>query len=247
MEAILILGVAGSGKSTLTRSLGTWLSERYQAKACMVNLDPGAELLPYTPDVDVRRYISLREVMRREGLGPNGALIRCVELILDVFGRLVDEMTSSGSDYIIIDTPGQMDLFALRPVGRRIVEAISNICPLAGVFLGDHEPGRELEDAAFAALMSRLIELKLAVPVVPVVNKKDLWSELPVERLWASLISGELVAEGVVGETLRELARAMSSFSRPVRIIGISAIKGEGLEELMDLLKEVWCSCGDMT
>ncbi len=247
MEGILILGVAGSGKSTLTGSLSRWLSKEYEVTVRTMNMDPGAEVLPYSPDIDIRNYVSLRKLMREEGLGPNGALLRCMDLILEISEELVERIGSMDCDYVIVDTPGQMDLFALRPTGRRIAETISRTCPLVGVFLGDHELGREAEDAAFAAMMSRLVELKLAVPVIPTVNKSDLWGDIDARRIWSAVMSGDLTVEGVIGEVLRELIKAISSFFRPVRVVGISALKSAGFNNLMDLLKEVWCSCGDLT
>ena len=45
----------------------------------MVNLDPAAEDIVYTPSVDLRELISLEDVMEELQLGPNGGLIYCME------------------------------------------------------------------------------------------------------------------------------------------------------------------------
>jgi len=51
-------------------------------KVSFINLDPGVEELPYTPQTDVREYVNVRDVMRRYGLGPNGALIKSIDTLL---------------------------------------------------------------------------------------------------------------------------------------------------------------------
>jgi len=60
---IYVLGTAGSGKSTLVSVLESTF-QKYKKYAILVNLDPGAEELPYQPTVDIRNFISLNDVMK---------------------------------------------------------------------------------------------------------------------------------------------------------------------------------------
>ena len=78
MVIIFIIGTAGSGKSLLTASFNEWLKIGKQ-KAATVNLDPGVLNLPYAPDIDIRDYIDVRNLMREHELGPNGALVLAAE------------------------------------------------------------------------------------------------------------------------------------------------------------------------
>ena len=59
---IFFIGTAGSGKSTLTSNFHDWIKLR-GIDSIIVNLDPGAENLPYKPDVDIRDWIKLSEIM----------------------------------------------------------------------------------------------------------------------------------------------------------------------------------------
>ena len=77
---VYFIGTAGSGKSTLTYSFQQWMNNR-GLDAITVNLDPGAENLPYVPDVDIRDWISLKEIMDSYGLGPNGAQIAAADML----------------------------------------------------------------------------------------------------------------------------------------------------------------------
>lgn len=69
MLVVFIIGTAGSGKSLLTAAFGEWLQLSKQ-NVSLVNLDPGALTLPYTPNVDVRDYVDIEELMQKYGLGP---------------------------------------------------------------------------------------------------------------------------------------------------------------------------------
>jgi radical SAM superfamily enzyme YgiQ (UPF0313 family) len=57
-----VIGTAGSGKSLLVSSFSDWLKLKKQ-NVITVNLDPGVIKTPYTPDVDVRDFISIDELM----------------------------------------------------------------------------------------------------------------------------------------------------------------------------------------
>ena len=49
--AIIVLGTAGSGKTTLTAALADFLLDN-ELDVVTVNLDPAVETLPYKPDID---------------------------------------------------------------------------------------------------------------------------------------------------------------------------------------------------
>lgn len=54
----------------------------------IVNLDPAAESFAYTPEVDVRELVTADDVMEMMDLGPNGALVYCMEYLLENLGWL---------------------------------------------------------------------------------------------------------------------------------------------------------------
>ena len=88
MNILFVVGTAGSGKSLLSSALREWL-ESNGWSAAIINLDPGADKLPYSPDVDFRDYVRVEDVMRQYNLGPNGALV----LSVDILASRVDEIT----------------------------------------------------------------------------------------------------------------------------------------------------------
>ena len=120
MNAIFITGTAGSGKSLLTSKLLQWYRDN-KAFPIALNLDPGAVTLPYNPDVDVREYIDIVSLMENYGLGPNGSLVMASDMIATKMDEIQKEIDLLNPDYVIIDTPGQIELFAFRASGPYFV------------------------------------------------------------------------------------------------------------------------------
>ncbi|KAG6418027.1 hypothetical protein SASPL_120225 [Salvia splendens] len=77
--AQLVIGPAGSGKSTYCSSLSQHC-ETIGRSINIVNLDPAAENFNYPVAMDIRELISLEDVMEELGLGPNGGLIYCMDI-----------------------------------------------------------------------------------------------------------------------------------------------------------------------
>ncbi|MCW4019052.1 MAG: ATP/GTP-binding protein [Candidatus Bathyarchaeota archaeon] len=135
MPVVFVIGTAGSGKSLFTAALSDWLKMNKQDTA-VVNLDPGALKLPYSPDVDVRNYVDATDIMEKYGLGPNGAAIMAADLIADEIENLTRDINEAHADMVIVDTPGQMELFAFRASGPYIVSELTKE-PKALIYLFD--------------------------------------------------------------------------------------------------------------
>ena len=120
-----IIGTAGSGKSTLTGELKNYMINRDpEISAITLNLDPGAKVIPYVPDIDIREYIVLEEVMSEYGLGPNGGMILASDLMVNFLDDLKDEIDEYNPDWIFVDTAGQLELFAFRETGPLIASTL---------------------------------------------------------------------------------------------------------------------------
>ena len=183
---IFIVGTAGSGKSLLTASLAEWLSKKGE-NVIALNLDPGVIHLPYNPDVDVRDYISIDELMENYRLGPNGALLLASDLIVDRITELNREIEEFNPTYVLVDTPGQMELFAFRVSGPLIAKELAI----------EQKMVLYLFDAPFCAnpfnyvsniFLSAAVFLRFMLPQLNVLNKADLVPEKTVKEIleWSS-------------------------------------------------------------
>lgn len=128
METFLIVGMAGSGKSTFSQRLYTWLSEGdnllIDKNSCLnsnitsINLDPAAIKVNMPLNVDIREYFDYENVMETYNIGPNGA----VTTIINFF--LLNWDVSIKGRYAIIDTPGQIEAFVWSSAGKALVDKL---------------------------------------------------------------------------------------------------------------------------
>ncbi len=122
----LVTGPAGSGKSTYSHILQEHvqtLGPRNRRRIHVVNLDPAAEHFRYDVAFDIRELISVDDVMDELQLGPNGSLVYCMEYLLENMDWLQDHLDSYDDDeYLIIDCPGQIELYTHIPVMNKIID-----------------------------------------------------------------------------------------------------------------------------
>ncbi len=184
---IFILGTAGSGKSLLTASLSEWLSRKGE-NAVTLNLDPGVVRLPYKPDVDVRDYVSIEELMDAYGLGPNGALLLASDLIVDKISDINREIEELNPTYVLVDTPGQMELFAFRVSGPLIAKELAMEQKMV-IYLFDAPFCSNPFNYVSNIFLSAAVFLRFMLPQLNVLNKVDLVSEKTVKKIleWSSV------------------------------------------------------------
>jgi GPN-loop GTPase len=178
---IYFIGTAGSGKSTLTSNFKQWMLLR-GLDAITVNLDPGAENLPYEPDVDIRDWISLKEVMDAYGLGPNGAQIACADMLALNTGDLQKSIEPFKADYIFMDTPGQLELFVFREAGKYIIEFLNPNRSIIGYLL---DPGLAKTASGYVSqlLLSINTSFRLQKPNINIMSKSDILNEQQLEKI----------------------------------------------------------------
>jgi len=170
-----VTGTAGSGKSLLTSALKNWYINRGE-DAIAINLDPGVLSLPYEPDVDVRKTVELQKVMEEYGLGPNGALILAADLVATKLDEIQEEMDSYNAEYAVVDTPGQVELFAFRESGEFIVKE-SKADAKVLLFLLDPLLANTPANFLSLALLSASVGLRMKVPKISVLTKRDIAKE----------------------------------------------------------------------
>lgn len=81
-------------------------------------------MLPYTPDIDIRDFITLEDIMTEYGLGPNGAMILSSDLMVNFLDEIKEEIDEYNPDWIFVDTAGQLELFAFRDTGPLIASSL---------------------------------------------------------------------------------------------------------------------------
>jgi GTPase SAR1 family protein len=172
LDMIFVTGTAGSGKSLLTSALKRWYVNRGE-EAIAVNLDPGVVTLPYEPDVDIRLRVNLQDVMENYSLGPNGALILAADLVATKLAEVQEEIDSYSAEYVIIDTPGQTELFSFRESGEYIVKELKADTKTL-LFLLDPLLATTPVNFLSIALLSASVGLRMNIPKISVLTKRDI-------------------------------------------------------------------------
>ncbi len=250
---VIILGPAGSGKTTLASGLGSWISKNTDLRVGYVNLDPAADLLPYKPDVDVRKYVDAFKLMREEGLGPNAAIVKSIDMISFKVNSLLSELARMDADVLLIDTPGQSEVFVFRDSGPSIVDSLRSLGRTIGVYVYDASLRLGPLESVITYLMSLVIQLRLGIITLPIMNKVDLLPinsymydgvlHMELERIKDRLTSVTGVMEDITSSLLNDVLEYLPS----LRILKVSAKTGEGLDALFKYIHETACTCGDLT
>jgi hypothetical protein len=178
---VFIIGTAGAGKSSFTAAFAEWLRLAKQ-DVSTVNLDPGAITLPYSPDVDVRNLVNLENLMEEYRLGPNGALIMAADLIADETERLAREIEELQSDIVLVDTSGQMELFAFRASGPYIASELTEE-PKTIVYLFDSVFSVNPLNYVSNLFLSTAVYNRFFLPQLHLISKCDLLPRAQVREI----------------------------------------------------------------
>lgn len=290
-----------------------------------INLDPAAKYIPFSSSIDIRDTVDYIEVMRQHKLGPNGAILTCLNLFATKFDQVMailerrsfplenveeeevygdgqaseevaggdsndsteDEMqqqqqeqqksddniaqaassdnsdTSSNSssplDYILIDTPGQIEAFTWSASGTIVTSALATTFPTVLAFVID-TPRCAASVHTFMSNMlyacSMLYRAKL--PMVIVLNKIDIvgcefvkeWMEdyesfqealddaSEMNNGYSDEMAGGGSSSGYYASLTRSLSLVLDEFYNHLHKVGVSAATGEGVEEFWTVVDQ---------
>lgn len=249
MFIVFIVGTAGAGKSLLTAAFSDWLRVSKQDVA-IVNLDPGALKLPYSPDIDIRDSIDIEDLMEKNSLGPNGALVMAADLVADDVEKLSREIEELQSDVVLVDTSGQLELFAFRASGPYIANELTK----------ENKAIVYLFDAVFSAnpmnfvsnlFISAAIQSRFLQSQIHILSKCDLLPTEEVDRIidWSAnpraldeAIDARL--DGSKRLLSRDMRRAIQRTSLRPLLLPVSAKTNYGIIQFNTVLERV-LSAGD--
>eukprot|EP00435_Cladocopium_sp_Y103_P072062 s28_g39.t1 len=230
---ILMIGMAGSGKSTLMHRMVVRLGSS-SSKVYTVNLDPAVKNLAYPVNIDIRDSVNYKEVMKHFGLGPNGAIMTSLNLFATKFDQVLNILSKRASelDYILIDTPGQIEVFNWSASGQIICDALAVV-----------DTARCVKPVTFMSnmLYACSILYKTKLPFLVSFNKIDV---IPHDFLMEWMEDFEKLGEALSRETSyvaslsKSMSLAMEEFYRNLRSVGVSAVTGAGSEAFQKAVQD---------
>jgi len=242
---LYFLGTAGSGKSTMVYAFQAWMNA--QGLDCVtVNLDPGAEFLQYSPDLDVRDYVRLAEIMEEQDLGPNGAQVAAADMVAMNAKELSEVLETFRTNYVLIDTPGQIELFTFRASGPVLIDAFGRE-ESALLYLNDPALVRTASGFISSVLLSATVQFRHSLPFINVLSKADLLGETELERIvkWSLdpfALYESLFADGTTPKTLLdvEFLKSMESIGVYRRVHPVSSEITFGFEEVYSQVQQTF-------
>lgn len=245
---LYFLGTAGCGKSTLTGAFSSWLNQM-DVPNLLVNLDPGADSVPYEPDVDIREWVTLREVMKEYDLGPNGAQIVTADMLALQLPNVKKAIGDSGVPLVLVDTPGQLELFTFRESTRQIIENLSGKRSLL-VYIVDPFNARTATGLTSQMVLASLCHFRFSVPFTMVLSKADLMERRELDRILHISSSPEVLYEELLKEArggpsmekeyALDLFRTLEDLGLFGTLKPVSAPTGEGLETLYKVYTDIF-------
>ncbi len=236
-HTVFIVGMAGSGKSSLAAAYSEWLKNGDQ-DVLVANFDPGAIALPYNPDIDARQYVDIEKLMLDYRLGPNGALIMASDLLADHLEEIRGEIENANPDILLVDTPGQIELFAFREGGRFIAKELTED-DHAVIYLMDAPFTRSPLNFISNMYLAAAVYSRIAQPQIYALSKIDLVTDQEIDKIvtWATERdtfeeSLRTVEEQNLSMISRNLANAIFDTGLLSEPIPVSSKDNSGLVEL---------------
>lgn len=246
-----LVGTAGAGKSHLAGAMKDWCTT-HNIDSIILNLDPGVEKLPYEPDIDVRDWVNLREVMKTHGLGPNGAQIAACDMIAMQGKEILAALDEFKSDYVLIDTPGQIELFVFRQSGLYITKLLAPERSLVAYCL-DPVLAKSPSSYVSQLLLSTSVQFRLGLPVANLLTKTDLLTDEDLKGILAwSQDSMELEQsvqqeqESMYREMSVDLFRLIEGIGALPPIYPTSSVTGDGLDDLYSHIQQTFMGGEDI-
>ncbi|KAF2761701.1 hypothetical protein EJ05DRAFT_472673 [Pseudovirgaria hyperparasitica] len=260
--AIVCVGMAGSGKTTFMQRINAHLHSKKQAPY-VVNLDPAVLNVPFDSNIDIRDSVNYKEVMAQYNLGPNGGILTSLNLFstkIDQILALLEKRTAPATAtvttprirHILVDTPGQIEVFVWSASGDILLNALASSFPTVIAYVIDTP--RTTATSTFMSNMLYAVSIlyKTKLPMILVFNKTDI-ADAGFAATWMgdweafqrALRSEEDAGtfggaegndalggggSGYMGSLLSSMGMVLEEFYKHLSVVGVSSMTGDGID-----------------
>ncbi|OCB87814.1 hypothetical protein A7U60_g5138 [Sanghuangporus baumii] len=254
---IITIGMAGSGKTTFVQRMNSYLNSLEPPQAPYVlNLDPAVTSTPFDANIDIRDTVNYKEVMKQYNLGPNGGILTALNLfttkfdqVLGLIEKRADNLRQAAISHVILDTPGQIEIFTWSASGAIITDAVASSFPTVVAYIIDTP--RTTAPATFMSnmLYACSILYKTKLPFILVFNKTDVerhdfaleWMT-DFEAFQAALANhaNSRDSEGeptYMNSLMNSMSLVLDEFYKHLKAVGVSSLTGDGMKEFFEAVE----------
>lgn len=176
--------------------------------------------------------------MKQYNVGPNGGILTSLNLFATRFDQVIglcEKKRDPPLEYIIADTPGQIEIFTWSASGAIMSEAFASEFPTVIAYVVDTPRCSSPQTFMANMLQACSIIYKTRLPLVLVFNKTDVCPETMASE-WMHDFDAFATALDADPSFSASFSRSMSlvleEFYENIPHVGVSAATGEGMEDL---------------
>lgn len=259
----------GSGKTTFMQRINSYLHSKREPPY-VINLDPAVRTVPFDCNIDIRDSVNYKEVMKQYNLGPNGGILTSLNLFatkVDQVINLLEKRTRPNPEtpnakpikHILIDTPGQIEVFVWSASGSILLDSLASSCPTVIAYIIDTPRTGSTSTFMSNMLYACSILYKTKLPMILVFNKTDV-KDADFAKEWMTDFESFQAAlrqeeqgnsfggmegsggvgggSGYMGSLLNSMSLMLEEFYRHLSVVGVSAMTGKGVDEFFEAVGE---------
>ena len=259
----------GSGKTTFMQRINSHLHSKREPPY-VINLDPAVRNVPFESNIDIRDSLNYKEVMRQYNLGPNGGIVTSLNIFatkIDQIINILEKRTAPSSETpkakpiknIIVDTPGQIEVFMWSASGSILLESLASSFPTVVAYIIDTPRTSSTSTFMSNMLYACSILYKTKLPMILVFNKTDI-QDADFAKEWMTDFEAFQAAlkqeqdggsfggveggggfgggSGYMGSLLNSMSLMLEEFYRHLSVVGVSSMTGKGIDDFFAAVGE---------
>ena len=245
----------------------------------VMNLDPAVLNTPFDCNIDIRDSVNYKEVMKQYRLGPNGGIMTSLNLFATKVDQILailekrckpsaNEAGDSSSEpppippsNIIVDTPGQIEVFVWSASGQILLSSIASTFPTVLAYIIDTPRTASTSTFMSNMLYACSILYKTKLPMILVFNKTDVHSAdfakewmTDFEAFEAALRREEetgayggtegtsggpaVGGSGYMRSLLSSMSLTLEEFYKHLSVVGVSSVTAAGIDDFFKAVEE---------
>ncbi|KFA80294.1 hypothetical protein S40288_05896 [Stachybotrys chartarum IBT 40288] len=234
----------------------------------VINLDPAVLNVPFDSNIDIRDSVNYEEVMKQYNLGPNGGILTSLNLFatkVDQIVNLLEKRTRPDPekpdrkpiDHILVDTPGQIEVFVWSASGTILLESLASSFPTVIAYIIDTPRTASTSTFMSNMLYACSILYKTKLPMILVFNKTDV-KDSSFAKEWMTdfeafqdalrrdeesdamggVEGGGTGGSGYMGSLINSMSLMLEEFYSHLSMVGVSSRLGTGIDEFFEAVEQ---------